>query len=259
MSKQIPILHHEISGSGHTVVLLHGFMASSRYWDKVIALLSRRYRVVAIDLLGFGKSPKPGCSRYDYDAQLASINATLEVVGVKKFILIGHSMGALIALRYARVFPSRVKRLLLANMPILMNTKQAKENILGENLLYWLALRPGLHAVIWPIFRISAALGLLPSKNIEAAGARKSYIFQSTGISRLRSLRNVIYAAKIEADLRALEMSTTILSGLQDTRAKYLDVLPRLRLNSNIVLQNMAGGHHFPLTQPHVFEEIIGS
>jgi pimeloyl-ACP methyl ester carboxylesterase len=260
MSKQTPILHYEISGQGKTVVLLHGFMASSRYWHRVVAMLSKRYRVVAIDLLGFGDSPKPGCSRYDYTAHIESIDATLTAIGIRqRFVLVGHSMGALIALRYARLHAERVSRLVLANMPIYLTKQQAKENILGQSLLYWFALRPGLHSVIWPIFKLASQLHLLPIKDIEAAGARSNYIFQSTGISRLRSLRNIIYAAKIETDLRALQVATTLVSGVHDRRAKYSSALPGLQLSKLVDIQNIAGGHHFPLRRPDLFLGLVAT
>lgn len=258
--KQTLILHYEIAGHGQTVVLLHGFMASSRYWNKVIAELSQKYRVIAIDLLGFGDSPKPSCSRYDYDAQMNSINATLDELKVKeKFILVGHSMGALIALRYARVHGKCVERLVLANMPILFTKKQAKQNILGQSLLYRIALRPGIHAIVWPIFKLVMKLRFASTKLNDSPLARIAYLFQSTGISRLRSLKNVIYVAKIEADLRALAMATTVLSGLHDKRAKYADVLPRLQLGQHVRITNVAGGHHFPITQPQLFADIIAT
>ncbi len=257
--KIAPVLHHTVTGSGPTVVLLHGYLASSAYWLDITRELSQTHRVVAIDLLGFGQSPKPACSRYDYDAQLASINRTLETAGVSvSFTLIGHSMGSLISLRYARTFPERVHKLMLANMPILLSKRQAKREILGTNFVYRIGLRPGLHWIIWPIFRLAMRWQLIPETVSDNASARRSYIFQNTSVSRLRSMRNVIYAAKIEADLQALNMTTLLLSGLQD-RARYFQNLALLKVGDHISLSNIPGGHHLPLTHPQLISAYVRS
>lgn len=257
--KIAPVLHYTITGSGLTVVLLHGYLASSAYWHTVTEELSHTHRVVAIDLLGFGQSPKPACSRYDYDAQLASINRTLEETGVEgTFTLIGHSMGSLISLRYARTFPERVDKLMLANMPILLSKRQAKREILGTNFVYRIGLRPGLHWIIWPMFKLAMRWHLIPETVSDNASARRSYIFQNTSVSRLRSMRNVIYAAKIEADLQALSMTTLLLSGLQD-RARYFQNLALLRLDNHVSFSNIPGGHHLPLTHPQLISAYVRS
>ncbi len=257
--KNIPILHHSVAGSGPTVVLLHGYLASSAYWQTIADELSRTHRVIAIDLLGFGRSPKPACSRYDYDAQLTSINHTLEKLNVTEpFTLIGHSMGSLISLRYARTFPQRVKKLLLANMPVFASGQQAKQEILSTNFVYRIGLRPGFHWMVWPLFRLALSMQLIPEKVSENAAARRAYIFQNTAVSRLRSMRNIIYAAKIQADLQTLEMTTLLLSGLND-RARYLQNIADLKFGSNVSLANIAGGHHLPLTHPQLVSEYVRS
>jgi pimeloyl-ACP methyl ester carboxylesterase len=255
--KQIPVLHYEVSGNGPTVVLLHGYMASSRYWQRTTTSLAADHRVIAIDLLGFGKSPKPACSRYDYEAQLASINATLATLDVSEpFILVGHSMGALLALRFTRQYGERVEKLVLANMPIFLTRRQAKKEILGTNPFYKIGLQPGLHSIIWPIFRLSTLLRLIPERIGENAVARRSYMFQSTGISRLRSLRNVIFAGKIQADIQSLRVKTVILSGISD-RAQYIQNLGHLPMNEFVRIRNVSGGHHLPITKPESITQFI--
>jgi pimeloyl-ACP methyl ester carboxylesterase len=255
--KQAPLLHYQEHGSGKPVVLLHGYMASSRYWDHVVERLAKRRRVIAIDLLGFGKSPKPTFNKYDYNAQLASINRTLEHLDItEQFTLVGHSMGALIALRYAREFPARISKLLLTNMPLFLDYREAKRSVLGSNFFYYIALRPGLHAVMWPIFKVVTHLRLLPNKVGEGAAARRSYMFQSTGVSRLRSLRNVIYSAKIEADLKALDMGAVLVSGLHD-RAEYIRNAASLQVHKNLQSITVPGGHHLPLTQPDLITSFV--
>ncbi|MBC7582086.1 alpha/beta hydrolase, partial [Aeromicrobium sp.] len=245
------------TGSGPVVVLLHGYMASSQYWERLATRLSKTNRVIALDLLGFGGSPKPVTSRYDYDTQLRSIDATLRYLGVRgKFSLVGHSMGSLLALRFASVYPERVRKLTLSNMPIFLSRREAKRDIMGGNLLYQIGLRRGLHDIIWPILSLALRFRLIPLKIAGETATRKSFIFQNTSSSRLRSMRNVIFAVGIEADLLRIDMKTTLITGLQD-RKQYLLNLPKLRQAKNIVSHVVQGGHHTPLTHPELLQQFV--
>ena len=250
--KKIPQLYYESTGTGPVVILLHGYMASSRYWERMTEQLAQNHRVIAIDLLGFGKSPKPSRSRYDYVAQIQCIAATLASLDLKvPFTLVGHSMGSLISLRYAREYPEQIKKLLLVNMPVLLSKADAKDEILGTSRLYRIALKPGLHGIIWPIFKAAVQLKLVPERIGENPAARRAYMFQSTGVSRIRSMRNVIFSAKVEADLLSLHAKTVVISGLND-RKRYIQNLASLKLRDSVLISNVTGGHHLPLTQPEL-------
>ena len=86
-----------------TVLLLHGLGTSWQTWEHVADKLPSEYRVVAVDLLGFGDSPKPSWKNYDIKTQARSIALTLMREGiVGPMIIIGHSMGSLIAIELAR-------------------------------------------------------------------------------------------------------------------------------------------------------------
>jgi pimeloyl-ACP methyl ester carboxylesterase len=248
--KRIPILNYTDTGSGPTVVLLHGFISNSKYWRNVLPTLQNTHRVINIDLLGFGKSPKPVRSRYDYDAQIGSIAATLEKAGVTDpFTLVGHSMGSLLALRYAKTHKSDVKKLILTNMPILLSSAQARDEILGTNRIYRLGLRNGINGIAWPIFRAVTLLQLLSRKARHNAVIRNRLAFSNTMTSRLRSLRNVVFIPQIEADLKEIRIQTVLVSGIND-RAIYLENLATLQLGKHVSIKNIVGGHHLPMSTP---------
>jgi pimeloyl-ACP methyl ester carboxylesterase len=255
--KIIPTLYYEITGSGPTIILLHGYMASTRYWDKATTHLAGHHTVIAMDLLGFGNSPKPLRSRYDFDDQIASINATLAGIGVsKKFTLIGHSMGSLVSLRYAKQYPERLTKLLLTNMPIFASPAEARQDIYSTRKLYRLMLQPGIHGTVWPLFALIMRLRLIPEKVTGNMREHRKYMFQSNGPSRLRSMRNIIFTGMVEADLKALRVKTVLLSGLSD-RAPYLRNLQQFSLGTNILVRNVTGGHHLPQTQPELLIELL--
>lgn len=250
--KSIPKLHTDISGNGPPVVLLHGIFSSSRYWAKVRKLLEKDHRVIAIDLLGFGKSPKPRGVRYDYDEHIAAINQALEKHDVNEpFTLVGHSMGALIALRYSTLYESRLSQLVLTNMPVMIGANEVKREILGTSKLHRLGLGRGVHRVTWPVIYGLYKLRVLPSQ-LSKKIQENDYFFQHTAASRMGSFRNVIAEAKVVADFAKLRVRTVILSGLED-RSIYLEnLVSRVSLGSNVRLVMIKTGHHIPCLYPEL-------
>jgi pimeloyl-ACP methyl ester carboxylesterase len=102
--------------NGRTVVLLHGKNFSGAYWETTIkALVTAGYRVIAPDQIGFGKSSKPAAYQFSFHALAANTRALLDSLRVEKFVLVGHSMGGMLAVRMALMYPDRVERLALVN------------------------------------------------------------------------------------------------------------------------------------------------
>ena len=102
------------SGKGPAVVLIHGFLENTTMWNLIIPELSKRNRVIAIDLLGHGKSD---CIGYTHSMELfaETLEAVLKKVRIRKCILVGHSLGGYVALAFAEKHPKRVKGLCLMN------------------------------------------------------------------------------------------------------------------------------------------------
>lgn len=102
------------SGKGPAVVLIHGFLENTTMWNVIIPELSKRNRVIAIDLLGHGKSD---CIGYTHSMELfaETLEAVLKKVRIRKCVLVGHSLGGYVALAFAAKHPKRVKGLCLMN------------------------------------------------------------------------------------------------------------------------------------------------
>jgi cis-3-alkyl-4-acyloxetan-2-one decarboxylase len=115
-----PLLHVAIdTGSGPLVVMLHGIASSSVTFERLVPLVEPHHRVIAIDLLGFGDSPAPDDAEYTIPEHVAALARTLRALRLRgPFVLVGHSMGALIASRYAATHRSRVSRLVIISPPI---------------------------------------------------------------------------------------------------------------------------------------------
>jgi pimeloyl-ACP methyl ester carboxylesterase len=105
----------EGKGSGRTVVLLHGKNFSGNYWKETIRFLTQNgYRVVVPDQIGFGKSSKPNI-HYSFHLMAANTRKLLDTLGVKDVAVVGHSMGGMLATRFALMYPETVTHLVLEN------------------------------------------------------------------------------------------------------------------------------------------------
>jgi len=97
------------------VVLFHGKNFSSDYWAPTIkGLTAAGYRVIAPDQIGFGKSSKPDVA-YHFDDLAQNTQALLKSLGVSKTSVIANSMGGMVGIRFARLYPKTVQKLILEN------------------------------------------------------------------------------------------------------------------------------------------------
>lgn len=98
-------------GAGEPVVLLHGFATSGHLWSAVVPHLPDGHRTVVVDLLGFGRSDRPGSHDVSLDAHADRVIALLDALGIDRACVIGHEVGGAIALAAALRHPLRVTRL----------------------------------------------------------------------------------------------------------------------------------------------------
>jgi pimeloyl-ACP methyl ester carboxylesterase len=95
------------------VVLLHGFGSSLHTWDEWARVLDKSYRVVRLDIAGFGLSDAPKDLDFSDQADVRRLAQFLDELGIDQFVLVGHSMGGRIAWNFASTYPNRVTRLVL--------------------------------------------------------------------------------------------------------------------------------------------------
>jgi pimeloyl-ACP methyl ester carboxylesterase len=98
--------------SGPAVVLIHGYTDSARDWAPMLPYLSKRYRLILVDIRGHGQSSKPECcyTRFDF---AYDIKLLLDALGVQKADIIGHSLGSIIAQTFAEYWPERTAHVVL--------------------------------------------------------------------------------------------------------------------------------------------------
>ncbi len=99
--------------NGRTVLLLHGKNFSGFYWERVIGLLaSRGFHVVAPDQIGFGASSRPDI-HYSFHQMAANTKALLDHLGIARVVVVGHSMGGMLATRFTLLYSGMVEKLVL--------------------------------------------------------------------------------------------------------------------------------------------------
>jgi haloacetate dehalogenase len=105
------------AGDGPPVVLLHGFPETSYAWRHQIPELSKKYRVIAPDLRGYGETDKPS-SGYDKRTMATDLRELMRALNLSKVALVGHDRGARVATRFAKDHPEAVDRLVVMdNVP----------------------------------------------------------------------------------------------------------------------------------------------
>jgi len=115
-----------------TIILLHGIAATSKTWVPLIKELNTNtHRIIAIDLLGFGKSIKPTDCKYTVDDHTMYVRKTIKKLRIKgKYKIVGHSMGSIIAAHYCNLFPSEIDRAYLLSSPLYPNDPES--NIIAQ-------------------------------------------------------------------------------------------------------------------------------
>ena len=118
-SKDIEMLYMYLPASNPDmglVTLLHGKNFNSAYWEETAKLLnSMGYGVLIPDQIGFGKSSKPLDYQYSFEALAHNTKNLLEYLGIQSTQLIAHSMGGMLATRFALLYPRITKRIILVN------------------------------------------------------------------------------------------------------------------------------------------------
>ncbi len=109
-------IHYVDEGAGEAVLCLHGEPSWSFEYRKMIPMLSARYRVIAPDFVGFGRSDKPAHRReHTFRMHCAVLSRFLDALGLKKITLVAHDFGAVVGLRLATERPEWFSRLVIMN------------------------------------------------------------------------------------------------------------------------------------------------
>jgi pimeloyl-ACP methyl ester carboxylesterase len=114
---QDEIVHYEVLGRGRPLIFIHGWVGSWRYWIPSMQAASINFRAYALDLWGFGGTAKePG--KYLLNQQAALLADFRSEMGIPKIALVGHGLGAIVALMFAKDNPQFVDRVMAICLPL---------------------------------------------------------------------------------------------------------------------------------------------
>ncbi len=111
-------LHYVAAGQGPLILFLHGFPEFWYQWKDQLSEFARDHRVVAPDMRGFNLSSRPAdIADYSGPKLIEDVRALAEHLGYRKFILVGHDWGGLVAWAFAMKHPDRLEKLIILNAP----------------------------------------------------------------------------------------------------------------------------------------------
>ncbi|RZJ68045.1 MAG: alpha/beta hydrolase [Flavobacterium sp.] len=120
-------IHYTDAGKGTAVVLLHGFLENSTMWNEIAPELTKKYRVITIDLLGHGQTEAVGYVQTMED-NADAVHSVLSALQIRKAVIAGHSMGGYVALAFAELYPEMTKGIGLINSTSLADSDERKTN-----------------------------------------------------------------------------------------------------------------------------------
>lgn len=224
----------KIGRAKRTVVFVHGIGGNGDVWKETLRRIEvTDTRVIVVDLIGFGKSPKPAWAKYSTAFQAKSLRATLLRIGVLgKVTIVGHSMGSLVAIETARRYPLLVKRLILCSPPLYSQTN-------------------GLLSPDRTLRRLFQKIRHSPDRFIELAKLAKKYrlVNKTFNVSakNFNEFVNALEAGVIEQtalrDVEKMKIPVEIVHGVSDPVVPALNLFALARANKNIHVQTILAGH----------------
>ena len=115
-----------------TLIFIHGVGMCGEIWAPQVEYFSKKYQVITYDFLGHGQSPLPK-NEPTLDDYVEQLNNLVDSIGVSNFSLVGHSMGAIISVAFARKFPLKVNALVALNIVFNRSEKAQKDVLLRAN------------------------------------------------------------------------------------------------------------------------------
>jgi cis-3-alkyl-4-acyloxetan-2-one decarboxylase len=248
-----PLLHVSIdeapAGAGRdgevpTVVLVHGIASSSTTFDYVVPLIRDTHRVVAIDLLGFGLSPQPQDASYTLEEHVDALAHTLRHLGLRRFTLVGHSLGCLIASRYAATHRHALDRLVLVSPPVYQSPSEIGDpRVRAQVSGYLAAYRFFRENKDFTIGNAAWVTKLLPIEHVME-------ITEQNWTPFVKSLENCIETQTVISDLASVEVPIEVVYGTLDeflvpgsvailSRMKGVTTHP-VHVNDHVIRRSMA-------------------
>lgn len=252
--------HLQESGTGEALLLLHGFTGSSESWRRFLPAWSQRYRTIAVDLLGHGKTEAPtDPARYRMEQAAADLTALLDALEIDSAHVLGYSMGGRLALSLAMSAPQRVRSLILeSSSPGLRTQEERAARIRQDEALAQRIEREGLAPFVayWENLPLFASVRRLP-EDVQLALRRQRLANSPAGLAA--SLRGMGTGAQPSwwEYLHQLPMPVLLIAGEEDEKFVYIArKMHALIPHSRFELAEHAG-HIVHVEVPDIFDTMV--
>jgi pimeloyl-ACP methyl ester carboxylesterase len=242
------VVHYEVFGRGRPVLFLHGWLGSWRYWFPTMQVVAEQFRTYSFDFWGFGESRRKNTpeSIQSYSDQVIRF---LDALGIERVLLVGHSMGGMVALKTAINYPDRVMRVATVGAPIV-----------GDALSWLIKLtdRP-LAADAFarlPWLRRSLFRFFLGETNDPAVHEVLDDSVKSTAHTLSRAVSSM-WRTDLRPELPRLRAPALIVHGGKDeiVNPNQIDLFDHVS-SAEVVL--MPSSRHFPfLDEPELFNDVL--
>ena len=251
------------------LVMIHGLGDEADTWRHVFSPLSEHFHTIAVDLPGFGRSDKPALN-YTPDFMQSAIMAVLETLQIQSVILMGSSLGAILAHSLALTHPEKVSGLILVDGGLLQTTRIGDRSLslmavplLGE--WFYTHLRKNPQAAFDSLKSVYRDLDALPKADQEFLFTRVNQRVWSNGqrrayFSTLRKLAPWVLKAQdgLKERLSHLQTPTLVIRGEEDGlfSEEYAHAIIQSQPNAN--LATLPGTGHLPQQEdPQAFLKTV--
>jgi pimeloyl-ACP methyl ester carboxylesterase len=256
-----PVHFIDFGGTGPTMVLVHGLGGSHENWLAAGPRLAARARVLALDLAGFGRTPLAGRSARVRGNQRLLGRFLDELVG-EPAVLVGNSMGGMIALLEAADHPERVAGLVLVD-PAVPRPRGARMDREGMLVLVSATI-PGLGERLVARRRARGGTAAVAGAEPEAVASAERVVFSWPDAAFLQAMRSLvttlIWPRRYLALIRQVQVPTLVVHGAADRLVPLAAVQALARSRPDWTLRVLEGVGHVPqLEAPGRFVEVVGA
>ncbi|MGD1098392.1 MAG: alpha/beta hydrolase [Bryobacteraceae bacterium] len=225
--------------NGRTVLLFHGMNFGGFYFAGPIeALRKEGFRVVVTDQIGFGRSSKP-IIPYNFNDMASNSRKVLESLGITNAAVVGHSMGGMLATRFAALYPDITERVVIYNPIGLTDTRYNGRRQPSVDEMY------------------KATMAQTHDQAYQAAYAVIRHYFASDWKESYASFARIMYAPTLSADAPRLAMVRTLLGQMVGSDPVVYD-WPHIKVKA-LVLGGDKDGPDFPAQAKHIADSIPGA
>jgi 2-succinyl-6-hydroxy-2,4-cyclohexadiene-1-carboxylate synthase len=250
----------DTNGAKEALMFLHGFTGSSTNWERHIQRFASNYRVIAVDLLGHGKTESPALiDRYQMENVAVDLIAILDKLEISQVNLLGYSMGGRLALYTSVAFPERVQRLILESAsPGLRTPEEQTARIQSDEALADSIERDGIAAFVesWENLPLFATQKGLPEAERRRLHDLRLCNNPSGLANSLRGMGTGVQPALWDR-LQDVTLPVLIMAGALDT--KFVEIAGQMHNrmpNSRLEIIPDAG-HTIHLEQPELFQQKV--